>query len=405
MSRVLQKERGSSPILAVWSCTFSSSRFENTMTSNRSTGDASCLTELSFLKHETEGSLVERFIIGHNVDPSNWRARIERLTPRCLEIFVPPRYCAEKGLTELRDAFEQMAEHPAVQALEFASCHFPWGEPCNGHSKYALVDDQYFFPFLEIAQAFHGLCSSIGLTSDRTALNFHNLYELPRSLLERLRAKGRIQAFREAMLAHAAIQTETARKLLDILEVPITLVSENNPPVGDGERMSIVDVFSEDIAGRAREPHVRACMDLSHFFMTRFYYDLALENRSSFPYLELESDETGECRKILDFDGYLDSMRPMYFHVSDTKAPGADREFEGIAIGTGDTPWTDVLPSMARYASHAGTKLFLIIEIKGGHTAEGIRVCSDSERRLREIIEDCFASGFLDAISGKESAP
>lgn len=347
---------------------------------------------------------MERFIIGHNVDPSNWRERLEQLTPRCLEMFVPPRYAEGEGLFELRKAFEQMARHPIARALEFASCHFPWGESANGYSKYNLADDQYFFSFLEIARAFHGFCSDIGLPPQRCAVNFHNLYELPRSMLEGLKKRAKLAPLREALLAHARGQTQAARRLLDILELPITLVNENNPPVGDGDRMSVVDVFAEDTADRTSEPGVRACMDLSHFFMTKSYYEPATGERPSFPYLELESDDDGACRRILDFEAYLERMRPLYFHVSDTKTPGTDRACEGLPIGTGDTPWDDVLPAMARYASLNENKLFLIIEIKGGHTAEGTRLCASSERQLRGLIEDCFASGFKDAISDREPA-
>ena len=348
--------------------------------------------------------MVDRFIIGHNVDPSNWRHRLDRLNPRCLEIFVPPRYCERDGLLELWNAFEQMAQHPIARALEVASCHFPWGEGVNGYSKYNLVDDQYFFSFTEVARAFHHFCTDLGLPPHRSALNFHNLYELPRPLLEDLKEGGKMQALRKTLLAHARCQTETARDLLDILDLPTTLVCENNPPIGDGDRMSIVDVFAEDLAGRNSGPKVSSCMDLSHFFMTTFYYDLPRKSRPSFPYLEFECGAGSECRQALGFEGYLNVLRPLYFHVSDTKAPGTSREFEGIAVGTGDTPWVDVLPAMARYASADGAKLYLIIELKGGHTVEGAQVCLDSERRLRELIEDCFASGFLDAISEKGSA-
>ena len=105
-----------------------------------------------------------------------------------------------------------------------------------------------------------------------------------------------------------------------------------------------------------------------------------------------------------EFENYMKVLQPLYFHVSDTKAPGTSREFEGIAIGTGDTPWQDVLPAMARYASGDGEKIFLVIELKGGHTVEGTQLCLDSERRLREFVEDCFASGFLNALSEKGTA-
>jgi hypothetical protein len=91
--------------------------------------------------------------------------------------------------------------------------------------------------------------------------------------------------------------------------------------------------------------------------------------------------------------------------VSDTKRPGTDRKFEGLPIGTGDTPWTDVLPAIARYASMRDGKLFLIIEIKGGHTTEGTHLCSSSEKQLRGLIKDCFASGFIEAVSEKGTVP
>lgn len=346
---------------------------------------------------------MKRFIIGHNADPSNWRHRLDRLSPRCLELFIPPKYSEEDGLLELRRQLEQMARHPAARKLEFASCHFPWGESVNGHSRYNPVDDQYFFPFSEIARAFGEFCSETGLPPQRSALNFHNLYELPRSMLEGLRTKGNLGALREVLLAHAHDQTRAAKEILAILELPLTLVNENNPPIGDGDRMSIVDVFAEDLAARTSDLHVRACMDLSHFFMTKFYYDLAVEDRPSFPYLEEQTREGGTCRNTLSFEDHLDKLRPLYFHVSDTKAPGTRREFEGLPIGSGDTPWIDVLAAMGRYASQNDTELFLIVELKGGHTKEGMEFCSSSERELRGFIEDCFASGFLDAISDKET--
>ncbi len=344
---------------------------------------------------------MERFIIGHNADPSNWRQRLEQLAPRCLELFVPPRYCEGSGLLELQRALEQMAEHPAAQSLEFASCHFPWGQSGENHSIYNLVDHQYFFSFSEIARTFSAFCREIGLPPERSALNFHNLYELPRRMLEDLKRAGKLAAFRETLLAHADAQTRAAKGILDILNAPLTLVNENNPPLGDGDRMSIADVFAEDVSQRAAENVVRACMDLSHFFMTRFYYDLPPNERPSFPYLEMESDAGSSCRRAIDFEGYLAALNPLYFHVSDTKKPGTDRTFEGLPVGTGDTPWTDVLPALGRYASMHDTRLFLIIEIKGGHTTDGLHSCSASEHRLRGLIEDCFTSGFMDAISEK----
>ena len=346
---------------------------------------------------------MERFIIGHNADPSNWRERLERLAPRCLELFIPPKYSEGDGLVELRKQFEQMARHPAARALEFASCHFPWGESANGYSRYNPVDDQYFFPFSEIARAFREFCSEAGLPPQRCALNFHNLYELPRSMLEELRTKGKLRALREVLLAHARHQTRAAQDILDILEVPLTLVNENNPPVGDGDRMSVVDVFAKDLAERTSELHTRTCMDLSHFFMTKFYYDLAAGDRPSFPYLEEETRKGGDCRDSMSFEDCLKRLRPLYFHVSDTKAPGTRRDFEGLPIGSGDTPWIDVLAAMGRYASQNDNELYLIIELKGGHTKEGMESCSSSERELRGFIQDCFAGGFLDAICEKES--
>lgn len=329
----------------------------------------------------------------------NWRERLERLRPRCLEMFVPPKYAEGQGLVELRKELEQMAQHPVARALELASCHFPWGESANGYSRYNLADDQYFYPFIEIATILNDFRSDIGLPPERCALNFHNLYELPRLLLEKLRSERKLAAVRGTLLAHARNQTLTAQKLLDIVGLPLTLVNENNPPIGDGDRMSIVDVFAEDLATRATELHTRTCMDLSHVFMTRFHYGLPQSERPSFPYLEHESREEPNPSRRLDFDEYLERLRPLYFHVSDTKGPGARREFEGLPIGKGDTPWTDVLPAMARYASRNDNRLFMVIEIKGGHTAEGLSLCEESERELIGIIEDCFASGFLEAIS------
>ncbi len=345
---------------------------------------------------------MERFIVGHNADPSNWREGLELLAPRCLEIFVPPRYCEGSGLFELRSAFEQMARHPNAKNLEFASCHFPWGESANGYSRYNLIDDQYFSPFLEIARAFYGFCRELDLPPERSAVNFHNLYELPRSLLDALKREGKLAEMRETLLAHAYAQTQTAKRTLEILDLPLTLTNENNPPLGDGDRMSIVDVFADDLDRRATALGTCTCMDLSHFFMTKFYYDLKPHDRPSFPYLEVECEG---LQDFPDFEAFLEKMRPLYFHVSDTKAPGTSRTFEGLPVGTGDTPWTEALAALGRYASRRDSKLFLIIEIKGGHTADGIKHCSSSERELRGFIEDCFTSGFLKAISKKESAP
>ncbi len=302
-------------------------------------------------------------------------------------------------MVELRKAFEQMAQHPNARTLEFASCHFPWGEGADGYSRYRLADAQYFFPFIAIATDFNDFRVEICLPPDRCALNFHNLYELPRPLLEKAKKEDGLAALREAMLGHARCQTLTAQTLLDIFGLTLTLVNENNPPIGDGDRMSIVDVFAEDLAARTADLHTRTCVDLSHVFMTKFYYALPHTNRPSFPYLELESGKTPDPTERLDFERYLNEVRPLYFHVSDTKAPGVSRSFEGLPVGKGDTPWTDVLTAMARYAAHNNNKIFMIIEIKGGHTAEGLDLCSESERELIGLIEDCFASGFLEAIS------
>jgi hypothetical protein len=347
---------------------------------------------------------MERFVIGHNADPTNWRQRLEELTPRCLELFVPPRYCDGDGLVELRRAFEQMAQHPLAQTLEFASCHFPWGENAGEHSAYTLVDHQYFLAFSEIAQGFSDFCTELGLPPERSALNFHNLYELPRVLLDRLGQTAKLAAFRETLLSHAFAQTRAARQILALLDIPLTLVNENNPPVGDGDRMSVIDVFAEDTARRISELDVRTCMDLSHFFMTRFFYELPPKERPSFPYLELESNNEARCQRIIEFERYVARFRPLYFHISDTKRPGTERRFEGLPIGKGDTPWTDVLPALARYAVTNGNKLFLIVEIKGGHTQEGTLVCASSAQKLLGLIEDCFASGFIDAISEEGTA-
>jgi hypothetical protein len=297
-----------------------------------------------------------------------------------------------------------MGGHPLARKLEFASCHFPWGEPADGYSRYNMVDHQYFLAFIEIARAFAGFCSTVGIPPQRSALNFHNLYELPRVLLEEIKATDRLETLRETLLLHARSQTLAARKLLDILDLPLTLVNENNPPIGDGDRMSIMDVFAEDPAARTSEVSMRTCMDLSHFFMTRFYFARPPEQRPSFPYLELETAKDASCKRTLDFEGYVSKLRPLHFHVSDTKTPGTNRECEGLPVGTGDTPWADVIPALARYASHVDDKLFLIVEIKGGHTVEGMEACAASERRLRGLIEDCFASGFMDAIEQRGSA-
>ncbi|UCD57602.1 MAG: hypothetical protein JSV16_00395, partial [Candidatus Hydrogenedentota bacterium] len=251
---------------------------------------------------------MERFIIGHNADPSNWRKRFERLTPRCLELFVPPKYSEGDGLLELQGAFEQMARHPLARALEFASCHFPWGESANGHSRYNLVDDQYFFPFSAIARAFQDFCSEIALPPERCALNFHNLYELPRSMLEKLKGKGKLPALREVLHAHARGQTRAAKGILNALALPLTLANENNPPIGDGDRMSVVDVFAEDLSARALELHTRTCMDLSHFFMTKFYYELPREGRPSFPHLEQECQNGTDRGRHLSFESYVNKL-------------------------------------------------------------------------------------------------
>lgn len=326
---------------------------------------------------------MERFIIGHNADPSNWRQRLDRLSPRCMEMFVPPKYSEGEGLVELRRAFEQMASHPVARAIEFASCHFPWGESANGYSRYNLIDHQYFYPFCEIARSFHDFCREIGLPPERSALNFHNLYELPRSMLAGLKADGKLAALREMFLEHARAQTSAAKAILRLLDLPLVLVNENNPPIGDGDRMSVVDVFAEDVAARISYTGIRTCMDLSHFFMTKFYFEIERKGRPSFPYLDLESEENGGCGRRLTFDGYLENMHPLYFHVSDTKRPGASRTFEGLPIGSGDTPWEDVLQTLAHHVSRGNGKAFLIIEIKGGHTAEGTELCLASEKRLR----------------------
>ncbi|RJP65542.1 MAG: hypothetical protein C4532_17580 [Candidatus Abyssobacteria bacterium SURF_17] len=348
---------------------------------------------------------MKRFIIGHNADPSNWRQRLEQLNPRCLEIFVPPRYCEGEGLRELHRAFEQMAQHPVARALEFASCHFPWGESANGYSRYNLVDDQYFFPLCEIARGFQGFCSELKLPPERSALNFHNLYELPRTMLEALNRERKLLQLRQTFLHHAHAQTLAAKEILELLDVRLSLANENNPPIGDGDRMSIVDVFAEDLAERVSGLGICTCMDLSHFFMTRFYYSIPMEQRPSFPCLELADELRGGDRQPMTFDEYLHVMKPRYFHVSDTKTPGTNRTCEGLPVGSGDTPWADVLPAMARYAEKSDNKLFLIIEIKGGHTEEGTARCMASEHVLRGLIEDCFSSGFLEAISEEEALP
>jgi len=345
---------------------------------------------------------MERFVIGHNGDPSNWRERLEILTPRCFEVFIPPRFCSPAGLEELEKAFEELAEHPAARALEFLSCHFPWGETLDGYSLYRLIDDQYFHSFWRIASAFNTLCRSLKLPPERTALNFHNLYEIPRSLLERMKQQNKLADLRRIFLEHADAQTLAAKKMLELLDLQLTLVNENNPPIGAGERMGLVDVFPSDLAERKDSIGIETCFDLSHFFMTKFYYDLKPRERPRFPYLDLESETHPETQP--DFEVFVEKIKPLYFHVSDTKAPGTDRSLEGVEIGTGDTPWTDVLTALGRYAFHNRRKLYLIIEIKGGYTSEGIAQCKNSELALRGYIEDCFTSGFLKALEEKDVA-
>lgn len=342
---------------------------------------------------------MERFVIGHNADPSNWRRRLDRLKPQCLEIFVPPKYAEGDGLIALRKEFEQMASHPVAQKLQFASCHFPWGETVGTYSRYNVIDHQYFYPLTEIARGFCGFCDAIGLPSKRTVLNFHNLYEFPLTVLNELKDNGRLSDIREIFLEHARRQTIAAKGILDIFGLPIILTNENNPPIGDGHRHSVVDVFAEDSEERSAHVDMRACMDLSHFFMTRFYYDLPSNDRPSFPYLEHESDNDHACKCELNIDGYLSRLRPIYFHVSDTTRPGIYPECEGLPVGEGETPWDVFLPAAARFAARTKDKLYMIIEIKGGHTEEGTERCAASEEYLRRRIEDCFASGFIDAIT------
>ncbi|GAB4333923.1 MAG: hypothetical protein Kow0099_05850 [Candidatus Abyssubacteria bacterium] len=301
-----------------------------------------------------------------------------------MELFVPPKYSEGEGLVALRRALEEMSGHPVARMLEFASCHFPWGERANGYSRYNLIDHQYFYPFCEIAGAFHDFCREIGLPPERAALNFHNLYELPRSMLARLKTDGKLAALREMFLEHALAQTLTANAVLNLLGLSLTLVNENNPPIGDGDRMSVVDVFAEDTAVRASKAAIRACLDLSHFFMTKFYFETEQPERPPFPYLELESEDSGRCRRQMTFEEYVETLRPLYFHVSDTKRPGTCRTVEGLPIGTGDTPWEEVLQTLAHYASRNDDgKIFLMIELKGGHTSEGTELCRTSEEKLR----------------------
>lgn len=345
---------------------------------------------------------MDRFIIGHNVDPSNWRQRLETLTPRCLEMFVPPRYCTQAGLAELEHAFEGIAAHPAAGSLEFFSCHFPWGETVDGFSQYRLVDNQYFHSFIRIAAAFDRACRSLNLPPERSALNFHNLYEFPRLLLEKLKRENGLTGLRDIFLSHAFAQTAAAKDLLELFGLELTLVNENNPPIGAGEHMSIVDVFPNDLASRSSALGIGACFDLSHFFMTKFYYDLKPRERPGFPYLDLEAE--ANPAGISHLESFLDSVKPLYFHVSDTRAPGTGRSHEGVPVGTGDTPWIDVLAALGQYAFHRQRKLYLIVEIKGAYTAEGIRQCRESEQALRGYIEDCFSSGFLKALEEKDTA-
>jgi hypothetical protein len=343
---------------------------------------------------------VERFVIGHNADPSNWRERLEVLAPQCLEIFVPARHASPEGLDEVENAFGGIAAHPAAKEIEFLSCHFPWGETLDGYSSYELVDDQYFYSFERIATAFHKLFTRLGLPPERSALNFHNLYEFPHPLLKRLRQQKKLRALRDVFLKHALDQTLAAKRLLEIFELPLALVNENNPPIGAGDRMSIIDVIPRDLAERASQLNIGTCLDLSHFFMTKFYFDLPPKERPDFPYLEQELESDPDF--FPDFEFFLNAVEPLYYHVSDTRRPGTDRSFEGVAIGTGDTPWINVLTVLGQYAFHRSEKLYLIIELKGGYTAEGIRQCQESERVLRGYIEDCFSSGFLEALEEKD---
>jgi hypothetical protein len=146
---------------------------------------------------------MERFVIGHNADPSNWRERLEMLAPRCFEIFVPARHASPAGLDEVENAFAGIAAHPAAKLIEFLSCHFPWGETVDDYSTYKLVDDQYFYSFERIAAAFHKLCTALALPPERSALNFHNLYEFPRHLLKLLREQNKLSALRNVLLKHA----------------------------------------------------------------------------------------------------------------------------------------------------------------------------------------------------------
>jgi hypothetical protein len=343
---------------------------------------------------------MERFVIGHNADPSNWRERIDAFSPQCLELFIPPRYTSPAGLSVLEEAFAALAKHPGAQALEFLSCHFPWGETVDGFSRYHLIDDQYFHSFRTIAQAFNDLRLRLGLPSERSVLNFHNLYEFPRELLKKLKRENKLVSLREILLEHAHAQTLAAKRLLDILGFELTLANENNPPVGAGDRMSVIDVFPADLAARSQSVGVSACFDLSHFFMTKFYYDLTPVERPDFPYLELESEAHPDRLPI--FEKFLNMVNPLYYHISDTRWPGTDRTLEGVAIGTGGTPWVDVLTTLGQYAFRYSRKLYLIIELKGGYTAEGIRQCRESEQALRGYIEDCFSSGFLKALEEKD---
>jgi hypothetical protein len=190
--------------------------------------------------------------------------------------------------------------------------------------------------------------------------------------------------------------------LLEVFELPVSLVNENNPPVGAGDRMSIVDVMPRDLVERVAKLGTGTCLDLSHYFMTRFYSELPSEERPDFPYLEHELEPNCDC--IPGFETFLNTVEPSYYHISDTRRPGTNRSYEGIAIGTGDTPWINVLTALGQYAFRQNRKLYLIIELKGGYTAEGIRQCRDSEQVLRGYIEDCFASGFLEALEEKDKS-
>lgn len=327
--------------------------------------------------------------IGHLVDVKNWRDRLEAFRPECLELYLLPTDITAEGFENLERQLAALANHPLASRLSFLAVSFPWGSR-QLDMAFTPIDYNYYIPFIRLLEVLEEFCQRLGLQERACVLNFHVLYQVPSSALSGFVSRGKGSVLQKIYKEAALSVVWATVRLRDELAPSVSLSMENGAPLGEGGYLALLDVSGEDLRERSSVLPIEVCCDLSHFFMSYFYY--RDEGRTeTLQNLEMYRDsETGSPPKSLtSLEAFCELVQPLYFHVSDVAAPGYLKSSEGAPVGKGLVDWEETVRTLRQYSAkvqNTSESVPLILEIVGGHTLEGKRRCQASEKRLREAF-------------------